>query len=62
MLPVVSPCIYCSVQGSDRVWVEAEHAVALAADVPAAEGHMIVVPREHAGSIHALPIAARKNV
>jgi diadenosine tetraphosphate (Ap4A) HIT family hydrolase len=34
----------------------------LAADAPAAEGHIVVVPKEHAPSIHALPIAAQKGV
>ena len=31
-MPVVSPCVYCAVQGSNRVWIDAEYAVAFATD------------------------------
>jgi diadenosine tetraphosphate (Ap4A) HIT family hydrolase len=37
-------------------------AIACAADVPATEGRIVVVPKEHVPSIHALPIAAQKGV
>ena len=40
------------------VWIESEHAVAFAGNAPAAEGHIVVVPREHVPSIPALPIVA----
>ena len=33
-----------------------------ASDAPAAEGHIVVVPKEHVPSIHALPMAAQKGV
>ena len=47
---------------ASRIWIESEHAIAFAPDAPAAEGHIVVVPKEHVPTIHALPIAARKDV
>jgi histidine triad (HIT) family protein len=47
---------------SDRIWIESEHAIAFPADAPAAEGHIIVVPKEHVPSVHALPIAVQRSV
>ncbi len=61
ILPVVNSCPFCSVP-ADRIWIESEHAIAFAADAPAAEGHPIVVPMEHVPTIHALTIAAQKGV
>lgn len=61
MLPVVRPCPFCSIPAS-RIWIESEHAVAFAADAAASEGHIVVVPKEHVPSIHALPMAAQKSV
>jgi diadenosine tetraphosphate (Ap4A) HIT family hydrolase len=61
MLPVVGPSPFCSIP-ANRVWIESEHAIAFAADAPAAEGHIVIVPTEHVPSIHALPIAAQKDV
>jgi hypothetical protein len=60
-LPVVDPCPFCSIP-AERIWIESEHAIAFGADAPAAEGHIVVVPKEHVPSIHALPIAAQKGV
>jgi histidine triad (HIT) family protein len=45
-----------------RIWIESEHAIAFAADAPATEGHIVVVPKEHVPSVHALPMAAQKGV
>jgi histidine triad (HIT) family protein len=42
--------------------IDTEHAIAFAADAPAAKGHIVVVPKEYVPSIHALPIAAQKGV
>ena len=61
MLPVVDPCPFCSIP-AERIWIESEHAIAFGADAPAAEGHIVVVPKEHVPSIHALPMAAQKGV
>ena len=61
MLPVVGTCPFCSIPAS-RIWIESEHAIAVAADPPAAEGHIVVVPREHVPSIHALPITTQNGV
>jgi hypothetical protein len=60
MLPVVGPCPFCSIPAS-RIWIESEHAIAFAPDAPAAEGHIVVVPKEHVPTIHALPIAAQNT-
>ena len=57
----IVPCPFCSIP-ANRVWIESEHAIAFAADAPAAEGHIVIVPTEHVPSIHALPIAAQKDV
>jgi histidine triad (HIT) family protein len=57
----VSNCSLCAVPAS-RIWIDTEHAVAMAADEPVAEGHTLIVPREHAPSIHALPIATQKAI
>ena len=61
MLPVVSPCPFCSIP-ANRTWIESEHAIAFAADAPTADGHIVVVPKQHVPSTHALPIAAQKGV
>jgi hypothetical protein len=44
MLPVVDPCPFCSVERG-RICLETEHAFALPAASPAADGHTLVVPR-----------------
>lgn len=44
------------------MWIESEHAIAFAADPPAVEGHIMVVPKEHISSIHVLPMAAQQGV
>jgi diadenosine tetraphosphate (Ap4A) HIT family hydrolase len=36
-------------------WIASEHAIAFAADAPATDGHIVVVP-----SVHALPMAAQR--
>jgi hypothetical protein len=40
----VDPCPFCS-EPADRIWINSEHAIALAAEEPAAEGHIVVVPK-----------------
>jgi HIT domain len=57
----VSPCPFCSIP-ANRTWIESEHAIAFAADAPTADGHIVVVPKQHVPSTHALPIAAQKGV
>jgi diadenosine tetraphosphate (Ap4A) HIT family hydrolase len=52
-------CPYCTLP-PDRIWIESEHAIAFAADVPATDGHIIVVPKEHVPSIHALPMPVQR--
>jgi histidine triad (HIT) family protein len=57
----VSPCPFCSIP-ANCIWSESEHAIAFSADAPAAEGHIVVVPKEHVPSIHALPMTAQNGV
>jgi diadenosine tetraphosphate (Ap4A) HIT family hydrolase len=57
----VDTCPYCSLPPA-RVWIESEHAIAFAAAAPVTDGHVIVVPKEHVASIHALPMAAQQGV
>jgi histidine triad (HIT) family protein len=54
-------CPFCSIPAA-RIWIESEHAIAFAADAPATEGHIVVTPKEHVPSIHALPMASQKDV
>jgi diadenosine tetraphosphate (Ap4A) HIT family hydrolase len=54
-------CPYCSIPAA-RIWIDAEHAIAFAADAPATEGHIVVALKQHFPSIHALPIAAQRGV
>lgn len=51
-LPSLSPCPHCAVT-PDRVWLQNEHAIAFA-ERPVVDGHMIVVPRNHVGTIYEL--------
>lgn len=57
----MNPCPLCAVP-SDRIFIDTPHAVAGAAEEPVVEGHVVIVPKEHAPSIHALPIASQKAV
>ena len=47
---------------TNRPWMDAEHAIALAADATATDGHTLVVPKAHVASIHALPVVAQKEI
>jgi len=58
---VVDACSFCSIW-PPRIWIKSEHAIAFAADAPVAEGHIIIVPKGHIPSIHALPMAVQKSV
>src|ERR1035437_3661776 len=40
ILAVANPCPFCSVP-SNRIWIHSEHAIAFAADAPAADGHRV---------------------
>jgi diadenosine tetraphosphate (Ap4A) HIT family hydrolase len=46
-------CPYCSVEPG-HAWIENEHAIALADSAPIADGHTIIVPRKHVGTIYEL--------
>ena len=58
----MNACPLCSVQMTNRPWMDAEHAIALAADAAATDGHTLVVPKEHVANIHALPVVAQKEI
>jgi diadenosine tetraphosphate (Ap4A) HIT family hydrolase len=49
----LEPCPYCSVEPG-RAWIENEHAIALAHSGAIADGHTIILPRKHVGTIYEL--------
>ncbi|MBZ5618080.1 MAG: HIT family protein [Acidobacteriia bacterium] len=55
------PCPFCSIT-PDRIWIETEHAIAFADSQPVADGHLIVAPRRHVSTIHALTIVEQKAI
>ena len=50
---IVSSCPFCLVERA-RIWIENEHAIAIADQYPVTEGHKLVIPREHVASIYQL--------
>lgn len=54
ILPSWTPALYAI--KADRIWIETQHAIALADANTVADGHMIVAPRKFVSTIHALPI------
>jgi diadenosine tetraphosphate (Ap4A) HIT family hydrolase len=46
-------CTYCKIDSS-RTWIENEHAIALADSNPITDGHVIILPRKHVGTIYEL--------
>ena len=46
-------CPFCSLDSS-REWIENEHAIAFADAYPVTDGHTLVIPRKHVGSIYEL--------
>ena len=50
VLPDAGPVLMVS---PDRIWLQTEHAIAFAHD-PARDGHMLVVPRKHVGTVYEL--------
>jgi diadenosine tetraphosphate (Ap4A) HIT family hydrolase len=49
----MAQCLYCSLDRA-RKWVENEHSIAFADSFPVADGHTLVTPRKHVGSIYEL--------
>lgn len=54
-------CPYCFIPAGS-IWIESEHAIAFAPDAPAAEGHVVVAPKAHVSSVHALSMTAQKDI
>jgi diadenosine tetraphosphate (Ap4A) HIT family hydrolase len=46
-------CPICSLARA-RNWIENEHAIAFAPADPIADGHMVIAPRKHVATVHAL--------
>ena len=46
-------CPFCSLDPG-RKWIETEHAIAFADVYPVSDGHTLVAPRKHVGSIYKL--------
>jgi diadenosine tetraphosphate (Ap4A) HIT family hydrolase len=49
----MSSCPFCCLD-SNRTWIENEHAIAFPDAHPVTDGHMLVIPRQHASSIYEL--------
>lgn len=49
----LASCQFCSLS-STRLWIETEHALAFAATDPIADGHIVVAPRKHVGTVYEL--------
>jgi diadenosine tetraphosphate (Ap4A) HIT family hydrolase len=49
----VKHCTICSLDPA-RIWIENEPAIALAPAGPIADGHMVIAPRKHVATVHAL--------
>lgn len=49
----MSVCPFCSLDGN-RKWIENEHALAFPDAFPLTDGHTLVIPRKHVGSIYEL--------
>jgi diadenosine tetraphosphate (Ap4A) HIT family hydrolase len=58
---VLDLCPFCAI-APGRIWLEAEHAVALPDAYPVADGHTLVVPRKHVSTIYQLTIAEQKAI
>lgn len=56
-----TPCLFCTLD-ANRKWIENEHAIAFADAYPVSNGHMLVVPRKHVGSIYELTAAEQSAV
>jgi diadenosine tetraphosphate (Ap4A) HIT family hydrolase len=54
-------CPFCSLDPS-RTWIENEHAIAFTDAYPTTDGHTLVVPRQHIGSIYELSAAQQAAV
>jgi galactose-1-phosphate uridylyltransferase len=54
MVGMSSPCPFCSLPKM-RVWLETDFTVALLDGFPVAEGHTLVIPKQHVPSIWELP-------
>ena len=52
---------FCSLT-PDRLWIEAEHVVAVPDAHPVTEGHTLVVPRQHVTTIYELAAAEQKAI
>ena len=46
-------CPFCAVEPG-RIWLESEHALALSDAFPVVDGHTVIVPRKHVGTIYEL--------
>jgi diadenosine tetraphosphate (Ap4A) HIT family hydrolase len=57
----LSTCPFCSFP-PDRLWIEAEHAVAVPDEFPVTEGHTLVVPRKHVTTIYELAAAEQQGI
>jgi diadenosine tetraphosphate (Ap4A) HIT family hydrolase len=57
----VDRCPFCNIERS-RILLESEQAIAVPDAFPVADGHMLVVPRPHVGSIYELTTSEQRAV
>jgi diadenosine tetraphosphate (Ap4A) HIT family hydrolase len=57
----VETCPFCAVEPG-RILLESEHAVALSDAYPVVDGHTLIVPRKHVGTIYELTMPEQKAI
>jgi diadenosine tetraphosphate (Ap4A) HIT family hydrolase len=59
--PARLDCPFCNV-APGRIWIETEHAIALADPQPISDGHTIVFPRKHVSTVYELTISEQESL
>lgn len=57
----MKPCPFCTL-AADRRWIEHAEAIAFPDAYPVTDGHTLVIPRKHVGSIYELTAEAQSAV
>ena len=54
-------CSFCAIEPG-RIWLESEHALAVPDAYPVADGHTLVMPRKHVGTIYELSMIEQRAI
>jgi diadenosine tetraphosphate (Ap4A) HIT family hydrolase len=57
----VDSCSFCAIEPG-RIWLESEHALAVPDAYPVADGHALVMPRKHVGTIYELSMPEQRAI